>query len=482
MQIHSEKKNLVLLLSPFAYKSNKNYNVNVDSTISRHSGAKTKNGAFYPTGLGYISSILKQAGFPVRLMDPGPQSSSVAQVLAEAEKANFIIMPISAPRYEETTSFLKNYRNKIRIGISNFASIYAEKLLKEGVCDIICHGEVEQTCSELVQAYYDSGKPELSKINGISFIDQNGTIIKTASRPLTDKLDSIPFPDREGFDQNLYNDVAFFGAPTAYILTARGCPFKCTFCSTHLTYNYKVNYRSPENVVAEVESVIRNHGIKNFFFIDDTFTLVPSRVKKICDLIMEKKLDIQWACLGRLDVLNDEMLVKMKAAGCIEVRMGAESGNDSILKNTKKDLTVTQIEKGINLMKKHKMRYTLFFMIGNQGETKETVLQTIRFAKKLNPIFASFNISTPLPGSELFERYKESFQFNDIQTFNTVSSNFSVCDLSPKQLRHLLLYAYFSYYFRPSFFMKLFSELIQRPKDTGKIIYFLFQQARAVVS
>ena len=473
----------VLLLTPFPFKGGERYNVNVDATISRHSGAKTKSGVFFPTGLAYISSVLKQDGFDVQLADAIPQDYQTDAVLELARQSDILVMPVASTRYSDTTEFLKSQKAKIRIGISNFASLFADKLLNEDICDIIVHGEVEYTCLEVAKAYRSTGEPDLSGICGISYLDE-GRVRQTPARALTKDLDSIPFPDREGMDHSVYTDVAFLGSPTAYVLTARGCPFKCTFCSTHLTYNYAAYYRSPENVVAEVEEVVGKHGVKNIYFIDDTFTLKPRRIEKICDLLIERELNktIQWACLGRLDIINDTVLQKMKEAGCIEIRFGVESGNDRILEIIKKNLTVAQIERGVSLMKKHGIRYTLFFMLGNPGETQKTVRDTIRFAKKLNPLFASFNIATPLPGSPLYDENKDQFEFSDIETFNTVSSNYTLCELTPEELRRELKFAYYSYYLRPSFCLKLLSELSKRPRETFSTIRFLLAQARAVLS
>jgi len=473
----------ILLLTPFPYSGGERYNVNVDATISRHSGAKTKSGVFFPTGLAYISSVLKQDGFDVQLVDAIPQDYQTDTVLDLAGKSDIIIMPVASTRYTDTTEFLKNQQHKVRIGISNFASLFAEKLLNEAICDIIVHGEVEYTCLEIAQAYRVTDTPDLSRIQGISYLD-GGQAQKNPARALTADLDSIPFPDRDGMNHSVYTDVAFLGSPTAYVLTARGCPFRCTFCSTHLTYNHAAYYRSPENVVAEVEEVVNLHGVKNIYFIDDTFTLKPRRIEQICDLLIERGLNktLRWACLGRLDIINDKILKKMKQAGCIEIRFGVESGNDRILEIVKKNLTVAQIERGVGLMKKHGIRYTLFFMLGNPGETKETVRDTIRFAKKLNPLFASFNIATPLPGSPLYDENKDQFEFSDISTFNTMSSNYTLCELTPKQLRRELKYAYYSYYLRPSFAFKLLSEITKRPKETFSTLNFLYTQAQSVLS
>ncbi|MDE3259275.1 MAG: radical SAM protein [Gemmatimonadota bacterium] len=469
-----------LLVTPFPFKSRNDYVTNIDGIISRHSGSKAKHGVCYPTGLAYISSILKQNGFETYLIDPQPQNYSLSEIERYANLADVILIPISHTRYDDITSWLRLYKDKIRIGVSNFASICSDELLKSGSCDIVIQGENEYTCLELAKAFKVSTSPDLSKIAGISFL-KNGIVFNTVERPLPKNLDRIPFPDRQGLNLNVYTDIAFRGSPTAFVLTARGCVYKCTFCSTHQMYDYKAYYRSPENVVNEIEEVIHKYGITSFFFIDDTFTLLPRRVERICDLIVQRNLGIQWACLGRIDLINDDMLMKMKRAGCIEIRFGIESGDDQILMNIRKNLTVSQVELGIQLMRKHKMRYSLFFMIGNPGETRNSIRRTIRFSKKLNASIVSFNISTPLPGSPLFDLYKEKIGKDQIKTFDTLSTDFSFCELPPKVLRRYLIFAYVSYYFRPAFLFQCLFEMISRPREIFKTTAFFLRQAMVIL-
>ena len=471
----------VLLITPFPYKNDQSYNVNVDAVISRHSGAKSKNGVFYPLGLAYIASTLEQNEISFSLLDVVPQKISPEILQQKTEQSNIIVLPVSSTRFDDTKNYLLDNKDKIRIGISNFASIYHEKIINEDICDIVVHGEVEQTILDIAKAYKLDKEPDLNAIDGISFKNNIGFATKTKSRPLNTDLDTIPFPYRDGLDQGSYSDIAFLGAPTAFILTARGCPYKCSFCSTHLTYNYKVNYRSPANVVDEIEEVKNKYGINNFYFIDDTFTLRPKRVEEICQQIIDRKLNIKFACLGRIDVISNKMLTIMKKAGCVDIRFGIESGNDYILENVKKNLKVADIHKGIKLMDDHNMRYSLFFMLGNPGENIKTIHDTIKLAKKLNPLFASFNIATPLPGSELFNKNKSHFSFEDIQSFDTISSNFSLCEVPIKTLRRLLLYAYVTFYFRIGFVTRIFREIFSEPKNALKILSFLYRQASVIV-
>ena len=171
-----ETSPLALLVTPFSYDDSNNFNVNVDAVISRHSGAKTKNGTFYPTGLGYISSVLKEGGIQTKILDVIPQGISNNQVHIYSQKADIIIMPISSTRFNDTKKYLLDFRDKIRIGISNFASIYDKEILEDDICDFIIHGEVEYTCRELIAEIRKSER-NLSSVNGISFL-QNGKVYK----------------------------------------------------------------------------------------------------------------------------------------------------------------------------------------------------------------------------------------------------------------------------------------------------------------
>ena len=157
----------------------------------------------------------------------------------------------------------------------------------------------------------------------------------------------------------------------------------------------------------EVEDIINNYGINHIFFIDDTFTIGEKRVIALCKLLREKNLNIEWICLGRVDTVTEPMLAAMKRAGCKEIIYGIESASPAVLATTKKNITLEQMERAVRVTKKLGIRVSLFFMFGNPGDTLESIRETSRLARKLNPNFASFNIATPDPGTPLFETVKD---------------------------------------------------------------------------
>lgn len=190
-------------------------------------------------------------------------------------------------------------------------------------------------------------------------------------------------------------------------MTSRGCPFKCIFCSQGKTFGTKVRFRSAKSVIDEIEDIVNNYGIKHFAFIDDTLTLNNERVKQICNGILERSLDVTWEGWTRANTLNESLLRLMKKAGFVRISFGIESGNENILKIIKKGVNLKELENAYKLAKKVGLETRGSVMIGHPFETKETVKDTFRYIKKLKYCDQIFlNISTPYPGTELYEMAK----------------------------------------------------------------------------
>ena len=307
-------------------------------------------------------------------------------------------------------------------------------------------------------------------------------MVSNEDRPLIENLDDLPFPARDLTDNMKYHIVSFPGKPVAMVLTSRGCPFECTFCATHLFYKRKRNVRSPENVVKEVEKIVHDYGIAHIFFIDDTFTIGEKRIVKLCQLLQEKKLKIEWICLGRVDTVTESMLREMKEAGCKEVIYGIESASTTVLTMIKKDITIEQMEMAVTTTKNLKIRVSLFFMFGNPGDTLQSIRETSRLARRLNPNFASFNIATPDPGTPLFESFKERFAEETFETFDRLNTSFSMCEVPADQLRRELIRAYLLYYCRPTYWLHLLKYLISDPLNAPSILRLFYRQAMSVLS
>ncbi|TET24555.1 MAG: radical SAM protein [Candidatus Bathyarchaeum sp.] len=284
--------------------------------------------------------------------------------------------------------------------------------------DFVVRGEAEYTMFELVGALEQDITEDLKKIEGIGFI-KNGKNIITPPRQEIQDLDALPFPARHLLPMEIYFDAnkenPIRGEITkryAIMMTSRGCPHECIFCSNHIVMGKTWRGRSPENVVDEIEHLVRTYSIKQIDFFDDNMTLIKKRAENICDLIMERGLDIEWYVPTgvRADTIDEELLKKMKASGCRGIRFAPESGVQRVVSQIiKKNLNLQDVEKAVVLAKKVGIKVGIFFILGLVGETKEDMKETIRYAYKLRKLGAEnfhFSIATPLYGTELYEQAK----------------------------------------------------------------------------
>lgn len=275
-------------------------------------------------------------------------------------------------------------------------TLLPEDTVKEPYFDIVVRGEGEYTMLEVVECL--EKEKSLHEVKGITFKDK-GEIYHNPSRPLIENLDSLPFPARDLiYEKEKYPHQAF-----GYILTSRGCPYECIFCSSPKIWGRKVRFRSPEKVVAEIEEVVRDFKTRTFRINDDTFTVNKKRVLEICDLLIEKNLGITWQCDTRVNLLTRDLCKRMKEAGCVQFNLGVESGNPEVLSFTKKGITLDQARNAIKMTKDAGILALAYFMIGFPDETCEQIQDTIAFMEEVKPDFSVFSIVTPYPGTELFD-------------------------------------------------------------------------------
>ena len=284
--------------------------------------------------------------------------------------------------------------------------------------DFVVRGEAEYTMFELVGVLEQGITEDLKKIEGIGFIKNRKNIITPPRQVILD-LDALPFPARHLLPMNTYFDAikenpirGEINKRYTIIMTSRGCPHKCIFCSNHVVMGKIWRGRSPKNVVDEIEQLVRTYSIKQIDFFDENMTLIKKRVENICDLIVERGLDIDWYVPNgvRADTLDEELLRKMKVSGCKEIRIAPESGVQRVVSQIiKKNLNLEDIEKAVVLAKKVGIKVGVFFILGLIGETKEEMKETIKYAYKLKKLGANtfqFSIATPLYGTELYEQAK----------------------------------------------------------------------------
>jgi len=279
-------------------------------------------------------------------------------------------------------------------------------LLSKTVADIAVIGEGEITMKELT-SHMEKNK-SLETVNGIAY-KENNKIKITPPRPLIKNLDVLPYPAYESFPIDIYlKNVAHAGIlgkeSEMGIITSRGCPFNCRYC--YHIFGRGVRTRSIENVVGEIKYLINKFKVESLLILDETFTLNKRRVMEFCNVISQEKIDIPWSCYARVNLVDREILSRMKKTGCYRVGYGIESGSQKILDLMNKKVTIEQAKEAIKLTRKAGLICGTTWMFGYPGEDYGTIQETIDFCKdlKLSP---KFFYTTPYPGSELYIKTKD---------------------------------------------------------------------------
>ncbi len=289
--------------------------------------------------------------------------------------------------------------------------------MENGEVDFVVIGESENTISELVEALKQK-KTDFSKIDGLGFRVKS-KVLFTGKRAFIENLDTLPLPARHLLPMDVYARAVKenplrgeITKPYTIIITSRGCPFSCVFCTHCLVWGKEWRPRSPKSVVDEIEHVLKTYGIKQVDFADDNMTWDRIRIAEICDLIVERGLRFEWFTPNgvRADTLDEELLRKMKRAGCKKIRVAPESGVQRVVTDiAKKSLDLKKVEEAVIACKKVGIKVGCFFVMGLIGETKADIKETIKFAYKLKSLGAEsfiFSIAMPLYGTAFYEQAK----------------------------------------------------------------------------
>ncbi len=280
-------------------------------------------------------------------------------------------------------------------------------------CDIVVIREGELTMEEILM--YNKGNYELSNIKGIAYRNNDKTIV-TPSRPLISDLDLLPYPERSLAPIKHYNrflhSIGSHECSEGSLISSRGCPYNCIYCCVSSVHGRSFRERSASNVIDEIISVKDEYNTSYFKFQDDIFTLNKKRVIELCKKIIKNRLDIIWGCQTRVDCVDKELLILMKKAGCKYMSFGVESGDPQILKNLKKNITIEQIKTATKLAKSIDIYVNYSLIVGNPGENRITLQNTINLVKKLKPNSAGVAIMIPYPGSEIYNSNVEKISKN----------------------------------------------------------------------
>lgn len=392
---------------------------------------------YYPLGLGYLSSVAKNLGFEARIYNADVpdinekliNSENYSEKIKSHKKYIEALDDSSHYVWKEISDVIARFRPDIvgitvmtakyasAIKVSEIAkgigdsqikviwggphpTICAKEVIGEASVDFAVSGEGEETFMELL-AGLQAGADDFEGIKGLAH-KKGGVTQVNAPRELAQDLDVFSFPDRKA----MVFPERYFTGSFGNMVTSRGCPFLCGYCSAKSIWSRKSRFRSIDSVFLEIRAIRSEFGTKNFYFWDDSFTVNRKRTVEICNKMIAEQLNISWGCTTRVDLLDEELLHLMKKAGCDYISIGIESGSERILKLIEKNITVQQIRKAAGMLKQSGIPFEAFFMVGFPDETAEDIEDTFSLMKQMEGASVCFSIFTPYPGSSQFDAAK----------------------------------------------------------------------------
>lgn len=356
-----------------------------------------------PLGVLYIASYCEKYGgyIPLFLDAMIEGKNMVVEMIKSIEEneINVVCLTAMTANYEKAVLYATAAKERgciVIIGGQHISGNYLDVMLS-GKFNFGIVGEGEKTTLDLLNAI--NGNMPVSDIKGIVYKNL-GKVKYTGLPERISNLDIIPFPAYEHFDMDRYIDLQALG-----IVTSRGCPNNCAFCSSKCIWGRQVTYRSIDNIIDELKFLCEKFDYygKEINIYDDNFALNHKRVKEFCDKLRINNLNISWKCMSRVDTVNEDILKHMKRAGCYKISFGIESSNEETLRKINKGITLKQIENAIHLCESVGIKFHGYFMIGFPWEKKEDFLDTIRFIEVHKEIESSLSILTPYPGTDFYD-------------------------------------------------------------------------------
>lgn len=427
--------------------------------IDLYGGIKSAAGLYFPLGLGYLASFLRQHGVEVSLYEPEAQrlNGDAIRGIFAREQPDVIGITSATPNFHNAIELAKTAKAvcgaKIVLGgihASALPSFIAQRY--RDYFDYVVVGEGEQTLLELVQHVQEREVP--LGVSGLCFWHER-RVVQTPPRPLIQNLDALPFPARDLIPQQLFHPNAH---NTRYercvaILTSRGCPFSCSFCASGLTMGKKYRIHSAEYVLEEMTLLKQKFGAQQLLITDDTFTIDKERLVAVCEGMIRRKLNLKWFCFSQVTAVDEHVLPLMRRAGCYNIGFGVESGSSRVLKLMGKSISLERCARAIALSNAQGLKTQAFFVFGTPGETTEEMEVTIDFALRLNPTLAFFNMLVPFPGTTDFQRLFGDVPLEEIdwQHFVAIGERSVINQFSGQKvtLEEMVRRANHRFYFRP---------------------------------
>jgi radical SAM superfamily enzyme YgiQ (UPF0313 family) len=443
-----------------------------------HYGAYNQAGRLYldksypPLGLGYLAAVLKCENIDVKVIDLVDTPFEKVPDIMKRYNPQIVGVSCNLTDYRwgafRLATIIKSINPKIKVvfGGSHATHMY-KQILQNFPVDVIVRFEGEETFLELVKAIqYDM---PLKEVKGIAF-KEGQQITLTENRAPIDCLDCLPIPAYlSEFEKYVRysSPIRFKGKKISAfksrnIMASRGCPYDCLYCSINRFWHRKCRFRSVDNVVDEIQTLYKEYGVKHFNFFDDAFTLNNAHVIEICQEIINRKLDIAWECVTRVDAVSLEMLQWMKKAGCQSISYGVESGSPLVLNTINKTQTPAQIDNAFKLTHQVGIKAFILLMIGNPGETEASINETIELIRRIKPDKIRTTLTLVYPATGLYEICLKNGFISDVYWLGKDAAPVFTVENSVEQLKQWESKVSFAYYLQKRMVFRLFSVIFYR--------------------
>ncbi len=465
----------VLVLNPMTQKTK---NVIRDVVYGCWCNGKRIGGASVPPFiLITIAALLRREGINADFLDAQAEQIPPDRMSERISAYDVVVMSISTMSFQEDANYLLGLKQS-RPGLTtvifgSHPTFMPRYCLAHTGVDIIVKHDPEWIIKELM-LLLAQGK-DYHQLKGIGYKSREDVVINE-DHPDTDDLNQLPFPDVDLLPKGIdYFNPIVKRTPYMTTTTSRGCPAKCTFCTAPTFHGTVVKFQSAERVIQEIEYFIKK-GIKEIYFRDDTFFINKKRDMAIFEHIIENKLDVTWLANARVSLIDENTMKFAKMAGCHTIKFGIESGVQEILDGIKKGYQLEQAQEVFGWARRYGIKTHAHVMLGNPGDTQETIKKTIRFVLRLDPTTATFGICTPYPGTPLFTMVQEKYpQIGDgsssdlshLHVKGLFNEHFT--SLKKEELRDLVFYAYRRFYFRPTYWLKSLSWQITGMDDVKRV-------------
>tara|TARA_Y100000310_G_scaffold340225_1_gene435273 strand:+ start:1769 stop:3217 length:1449 start_codon:yes stop_codon:yes gene_type:complete len=440
------------------------YGLRSQNRWPRKRGDKTNR---YPILLCYAATLLKENGYDVKYIDSVIQDFDLQRTLDEvgAFSPDVIFIETATPTYAYDLKVVEKIKERFDVKVlmaGSHVTKFPEKTVENSKVDVVIKGEMDQITLNVVNAI--KKKTSLEKVKGICFM-KDDDVVNNEPAELVKDLDTLPFPDRDLIPHQWYIEGHVRNFPFTFVMAARGCPNKCTFCLwPHVYYGHSVRVRSPKNVVDELEWLIKRYGMEEVFFDEGTFNISKKRVVEFCDEVIRRDVNIVWSCSGRVDCVDLEMLQLMKKAGCKLICYGIESANPRTLEKTNKKIDIGQTERAVRLTKLAGIVCHVNLMVGFPWETKAEMDNTINFGLKLEADTVQYSLVFPHPGSEMYDQAIENDWFysdvlNDCSKFDMTSGPVLKTLVPREEMKNIVSNAHARFFLRPSYVLSQISKI-----------------------